>query len=106
MSFKKSVCSFAPSTQRQMPLEVEEGTYSALTIVIRECGHFQEEVLGFGIGAISLFILLSSNISAPQQLGKDEMPILFYSQDTRNCILLSKFCLLLLVADIRGGTYS
>lgn len=43
-----------------MPLEAEEGTYSALTIVTKECGHFQKEALGFVIGGISSFIPLFS----------------------------------------------
>ena len=43
-----------------MPLEAEEGIYSALSIVTKEYGHFQKEVLGFGIEGITPFIPLFS----------------------------------------------
>lgn len=56
MNFKKSVCGFARTTHRQMLLEVEEGTYSALPVMTKECGHFQKKELGFETGGITTFI--------------------------------------------------
>lgn len=41
-----------------MPIEAEEGTYSAISIMNKECGHFQKEFHGVGTRGITPFLPL------------------------------------------------